>query len=65
MSEKFSIEDAKDVVCSCGCKLYKPVVSLKEVSPLQSGKPYTSYAPVGGYACIKCDKLFEIPSIIA
>lgn len=62
---EFTIDQTKEVVCPCGCNYYKEVTNLREISPLLSGKTMTTYAPVLVYICIKCEKPFEFPKIIA
>lgn len=59
-----AIADTEECVCSCGSKLFKPLISMRKVNASISGTGRDEYVPTQAIVCDSCNKLFERPRII-
>jgi hypothetical protein len=56
---KFSMSDAKDILCKCGCDMFMPVFKWKKISRLLTGAAKDSQFPIEVFVCIKCGEVLE------
>ena len=52
----FSLNDARDVACECGNKIFMDGFSFKKVSRLITGGAKDAVIPVQLYLCTQCGK---------
>jgi DNA-directed RNA polymerase subunit RPC12/RpoP len=56
MPLNFSLNDARDVACECGNKIFMDGFSFKKVSRLITGGPKDAILPIQLYLCTQCGK---------
>jgi DNA-directed RNA polymerase subunit RPC12/RpoP len=52
----FSLNDARDIVCECGNRVFMPALRFKKVSRLITGGAKDSVMPIELYLCTNCGK---------
>jgi hypothetical protein len=52
----FNLNDARDMDCDCGGKIFLPGYRFKKISRLLTGAPKDSVMPVELYICAGCGK---------
>jgi len=52
----FSLNDARDVACECGNKIFMDGFSFKKVSRLITGGAKDAILPIQLYLCTQCGK---------
>lgn len=50
----FNLNDARDMVCGCGGKIFLPAYRFKKISRLLTGQPKDSVMPIEVYVCASC-----------
>jgi DNA-directed RNA polymerase subunit RPC12/RpoP len=56
MPMNFSLNDARDMSCECGNKIFMDGFSFKKVSRLITGGPKDAILPIQLYLCTQCGK---------
>jgi DNA-directed RNA polymerase subunit RPC12/RpoP len=56
MPLNFSLNDARDVACECGNKIFMDGFSFKKVSRLVTGGAKDAILPIQLYLCTQCGK---------
>ena len=56
MPMNFSLNDARDIVCECGNKIFMDGFSFKKVSRLITGGAKDAVLPIQLYLCTQCGK---------
>ena len=56
MPMNFSLNDARDIVCECGNKIFMDGYSFKKVSRLITGGAKDAVLPIQLYLCTQCGK---------
>ena len=52
----FNLNDARDMDCECGGKIFLPGYRFKKISRLLTGAPQDSIMPIELYVCASCGK---------
>lgn len=52
----FNLNDARDMDCECGGKIFLPGYRFKKISRLLTGGPKDSVMPIELYVCASCGK---------
>ena len=52
----FNLNDARDMDCECGGKVFMQGYRFKKISRLLTGQPKDSVMPIELYLCAKCGK---------
>ena len=52
----FSLNDARDITCECGNKIFMPGYTFKKVSRLITGGAKDAIVPIELYLCTACGK---------
>ena len=52
----FNLNDARDMDCDCGGKIFLPGYRFKKISSLLTGNPKDSVMPIELYVCAACGK---------
>jgi len=50
----FNLNDARDMDCKCGGKIFLPAYRFKKISRLLTGQPKDSVKPIELYVCASC-----------
>ena len=50
----FNLNDARDMNCECGGKIFLPAYRFKKISRLLTGQPKDSVMPIELYVCASC-----------
>lgn len=50
----FNLNDARDMSCGCGGKIFLPAYRFKKISRLLTGAPKDSVMPIELYVCSSC-----------
>lgn len=53
---KFSMKDARDILCECGHHTFMPGFRFKKMSKLLTGAPQDSTFPIEVFLCVQCGK---------
>ena len=64
MEQKFKLDELEELSCHCGNKRFESKITMRRISPIQSGKPEPIIQPFGLIVCAKCGDIFESPKII-
>jgi DNA-directed RNA polymerase subunit RPC12/RpoP len=56
MPLNFSLNDARDIACECGNKIFMDGFSFKKVSRLITGGAKDAVLPIQLYLCTQCGK---------
>ena len=51
-----NLNDARDIVCECGNRIFMPGFRFKKVSRLLTGQPQDSILPIELFLCTACGK---------
>jgi hypothetical protein len=62
--KKLKLDDMKELLCSCGHNRFKQQFTMREISPIFTGKDKPIIQPIALIVCDKCEKVFEAPQII-
>jgi DNA-directed RNA polymerase subunit RPC12/RpoP len=54
-----SLNDARDLECECGSKVFMPGYRFKKFSRLLTGQPKDTVLPVELYLCTQCGKALQ------
>jgi DNA-directed RNA polymerase subunit RPC12/RpoP len=49
-----NLNDARDMVCECGGKIFMPGVRFKKLSKIMTGNPQDTIIPIEMYLCTTC-----------
>ena len=49
-----NLNDARDMVCECGGKIFMPGVRFKKLSKIMTGQPQDTIIPIEMYLCTAC-----------
>lgn len=53
---KFTMNDAKDILCECGNHTFMPAFRFKKISKLLTGQAEDSKFPIEVFLCVQCGK---------
>jgi len=56
MPANFSLNDARDIACECGNKIFMDGFSFKKISRLITGGAKDAVLPIQLYLCTQCGK---------
>lgn len=54
-----NLNDARDMVCECGNKMFMPGFRFKKISRLITGQAQDSIIPIETYLCTQCGKALQ------
>ncbi len=54
-----SLNDARDMVCECGNKVFMPGYRFKKLSKIMTGNAQDSIIPIEMYLCTQCGKALQ------
>lgn len=54
LQPNFNLNDARDMTCGCGGKIFLPAYRFKKISRLLTGQPKDSVMPIELYVCSNC-----------
>ena len=55
----FSLNDARDINCECGCGVFMTGMKFKKVSRLITGGAKDSIIPIEVFLCTQCGKTLQ------